>query len=156
MREFDDVLLDIALKNLDSEINRFKDIDTKAIGIITIVGILVTFLFKENLGRLNGNLNLFLLPALAFLITILICVSVIRVKGVDVLSTHLLIEDFKDKKSEDKIKGLIATIAKAEKAMRDCCNQKAHQLKYAVFALGISIILLILYSLSTFLNCTII
>ncbi len=46
MVPFEDVLLDIAWKNLDSENNRFKDIDTKAIGIITITGILMTFLTK--------------------------------------------------------------------------------------------------------------
>ncbi len=148
MKEFEDALLDIALKNIDSEKNRFKDIDTKATAIITIVGVLITFLAQKFVS--SSNVLLFLLTALSFLVTILICVLVIRVKMVDVLSTELLIEDFKDAKKEDQIRGIIVTIAKAEKSLRDCCSQKANELKHAVFALGISIVLLILYSLSTF------
>ena len=150
MKDFEDALLDIAWKSLDSENSRFKDIDTKAIGIITIVGILMTFLSKPaKLGCLSTTL--FLLTAISFLITILICALVIRVRVLDILSTNYLIEDFKNEKPERQIRGLISTIAKAEGILRDRCNQKANELRHAVFALGISIVLLILYSLSIFL-----
>jgi hypothetical protein len=149
MKEFEDALLDIALKNIDNERNRFKDIDTKAIAIITVVGVLITFFAQKFFGS-SGNFYLLLLTSLSFLITILICASVITVKMVDVLSTELLIEDFKDAKKEDQIRGTIRTIAKAEKSLRDRSSKKANELKYAIFALGFSIFLLILYSLSTF------
>jgi uncharacterized membrane protein YkgB len=145
MKEFEDALLDIASKNIDSERNRFKDIDTKATAIITIVGVLITFLAQQ-FASSSGNVFLFLLTSLSFLITILICVLVIRVKMGEFLSTELLIEDFKDVKKEDQIRGIIVTTAKVEKSLRDCCSQKANELRYAVYALGISIVLLILYS----------
>lgn len=36
MKDFDETLLDVAWKNLDNHYTRFKDIDGKAAGIITI------------------------------------------------------------------------------------------------------------------------
>jgi hypothetical protein len=100
MKDFDDSLLEIALKNIEIERTRLKDIDTKAIGIIAIVGILVTFLSKSvSLELLSASVNLKLLSAvlyilttLSFLITILLCVNTIRVRKFESLETDLLIE----------------------------------------------------------------
>ena len=151
MVTFEDVLLDVAWKNLDNENNRFKDIDKKAIGIITITGILMTFLTKPtNLGVISTIL--FILVSLSFLDTILLSIMVIRVRKAETLSTKYLIEDFKDEKQERQIKGLIGTIAETENNLRSVCNNKAEELTYAVYALGFSIILLIFYSISSLFN----
>lgn len=148
MVEFEDALLDIAWKNLDSENNRFKDIDTKAIGIITITGILMTFLVKPESTE-DITSFLFILTAFSFLITILLSVRVIRIRRADALSTNYLIEDLKSMESNLQIKGVIKTIANAEESMGEVCTSKAKELEYVVFALGASIILLISYTLST-------
>ncbi len=147
MVEFEDALLDIAWKNLDGENNRFKDIDTKAIGIITITGILMTFLAKPESA---GNITSFLLilTALSFLITIFLSVSVIRIRRADALSTNYLIEDLKSMEPKLQIKGVIKTISNAEESLGEVCTSKAKELEYALFALGASIILLISYTLS--------
>jgi hypothetical protein len=153
MIEFDEALLDISWKNLESEQKRFKDMDTKAIGIITVVGILMTFLSKSDnfFSKPEKGLPgiLFLLTTLFFLVTVLLCILVIRVKRLDILSTKLLIDGgIETENPGDKIKGLIGTIADAEKQRRDRSDQKAGTLKYAIFALGIGVISLILYSIS--------
>ncbi|MFZ2412182.1 MAG: hypothetical protein WAW23_11470 [Candidatus Methanoperedens sp.] len=148
MKEFEDALLDIGWNNLDSEKNRFKDIDTKAIGIITITGILMTFLAKpENLGNISSFL--FVLTALSFLSTILLCVRVIRIRLADALSTNYLIEDLKNMEPKLQIRGIVKTIANAELSLGMACTSKAEELKYAIYALCASIILLIAYTLST-------
>jgi hypothetical protein len=144
---FEDALLDIAWKNLESENNRFKDIDTKAIGIITITGILMTFLTKPTSSGVISTI-LFTLTSLSFLGAIFLSIMVIRVRHAETLSTKYLIEDFKDEKSERQIKGLIGTIAETEKNLRSVCNNKAEELTYAVYVLGVSIVLLIFYSIS--------
>lgn len=147
MKDFEDAMLDAAWKNMDDENNRFKDIDAKAIGIITITGVLITFLAKPvNSGNIPNIL--FILTALSFLATVFFSILVIRVRWVEALSTQYLIEDFKDKKQEHQIRGLIATIAKAHSDLRLACNRKAKDLIRAIYALGISVILLIFYTLS--------
>ena len=148
MVEFEDTLLDIAWKNLDSENNRFKDIDTKAIGIITITGILMTLIVKpENAGPITSFI--FILTAFSFLITILLSVRVIRTRWADSLSTNYLIEDLKSMEPKLQVKGVVKTIANAEESLGEVCTCKAKELEYAVYALGASVILLILYTLST-------
>ncbi len=148
MKDFDEYILEIVLKNIDNEKIRFKEIDTKAIGIITIVGILALFLSKpENIGRLSATL--FLLTSISLLITILFCALAIGVRSYRILSTKLLIEDFANESSECQIGGVIGTSAEVERSLSDACNQKAKDLQYAVFALGASIVLLIFYSLFT-------
>ena len=144
---FEDALLDIAWKNLDSENDRFKDIDAKAIGIITVTGIIMTFLTNPTITG-GTSAILFTLASLSFLGTILLSIIVIRVRKAETLSTKYLIEDFKDETSGRQIKGLVGTIAETEKNLRSVCNNKAEELTYAVYALGVSIILLIFYSIS--------
>ena len=46
MKDFEEALLEIGWSNLSTENKRYKDIETKAIGIITICGIFVTLLLK--------------------------------------------------------------------------------------------------------------
>ncbi len=148
MKDFEDAMLDVAWKNLDNEEKRYKDIDAKAIGLITITGILMTFLMKP---VSPGSKILFFLTAISFLATILLSVIVIRVRSAEGLSTTYLIEDFKEEKPERQIRGLIGTIAATERTLREVCNTKANELRCAVYALGLGVGLLILYALSTFL-----
>jgi hypothetical protein len=157
MKDFDDRLLEIAIKNIEIERTRLKDIDTKALGIITIVGILVTFLSKSvSLELLSASMSLkflstvlYILTNLSFLITILLCGLTIKVRKIEHLSTDFLMEDLKNENPERQIGGLIGTSASVEKSLSDTCDQKANNLRYAVYALGASIVLLISYSLLT-------
>lgn len=146
MKDFDDAMLDIAWKNLEIEEKRYKDIDTKAIGLITISGILMTFLAKST----EGFNILFFLTALSFMATVLFSALVIRVRYSRSLSTKLLIQDFRNEAPERQIRGIIGTIAAAEDALSDICDRKANELRYSVFALCFSITFLIIYSLSPF------
>lgn len=149
MIKFEDALLDIGWKNLDSENKRFKDIDAKAIGVITITGILMTFISRMDNPSAMSTV-LFILTLISFLGTILFSVKTIKVRGGEALSTDYLIQDLKNEKPERQIRGMIATIAAAENNQIKICNEKAEDLSYAVYGLGISIILLILYSLYNF------
>jgi len=149
MKDFEDAMMDIAWKNYDSENKRFKDIDAKAIGVITITGILMTFLSKTD-NHSEISTALFILTSVSFLGTILFSVKTIKVRGSEALSTDYLIQDLKNENTMRQIRGMIATIAAAEDSQREVCNEKAGDLSCAVYGLGISIILLILYSLSNF------
>lgn len=150
VEDFDGAMLDVAWKNLESENNRFKDIDAKAIGVITITGILMTFLVKPtNTTSSKISLIIFTLTAISFFFTILLSVSVIRTRKASVLSTRFLINDLVNEKPERQIRGIIGTIAESESNIQAVCAIKAKELTRAVFALGFSIILLISYSLST-------
>lgn len=148
MKEFEDAMLDVAWKGLDIENNRFKDIDTKAIGIITITGILMTFLAKPTDSGVITTI-LFVLTAIFFLGAILLSVLVIRVRKGDSVSTNILINGLKEEIPEHQIRGIISTIAEAEDKLGEVCDTKAYELSLAVYALGAGVILLIFYSLSS-------
>ena len=149
MMEFEDAMIDVVWKKLDIENNRFKDIDTKAIGVITIIGILMTFLAKPtDSGFITSTL--FISTALIFLEAILLSVSVIRVRKGEGVSTKILISGLKKEKPENQIRGIISTIADAEDKLGDVCDNKAYELSLAVYTLGAGIISLIFYSLFTF------
>lgn len=151
-KTFDDALLDVAWKSLDSHCNRFKDIDNKAIGIITISGILMTFLAKPVDNRVISTV-LFILTAVFFFITILLSVIVIRTRKYEALSTEELIKEFCDEDEKRQIRGIIGTIAETEKKMCEVSNAKARELKYAIYALSVSIVSLIFYSVVTYVKC---
>ena len=141
-------MLDIAWKNLDSQRNRFKDIDTKAIGIITISGILMTFITKS-LNCEYAPMIFFILTSLAFLVTIILSVRVIRLRETDMISTNNLITQLREEDKERQIRGIIGTIAKVEKSLQTACDTKSNELQYSVYSLGCSVLFLTLYSLST-------
>lgn len=146
MKGFEDALLDIAWNNLENESTRHKDIDNKAIGIITITGILMAFI----IGSDDATPPSLLLAAvsISILVTIALGIMAMRVRETDTPSTKYLIEDLKDENSERQIKGIIGTIAAAEANQREVGNAKAKWLKYSVYALGASVALIILDSLT--------
>lgn len=149
MKSFNDLLFDVAWKNLENHNARYKDLDTKAVGIISIIGILITFIVKP-VDNIHISTTLFMLTSFSFLITILLCIGTIMTRKVKVISTDNLIEYLSEESEERQIKGIIGTIAAAEKEMCEVSNAKATVLKYTIFALGFSIILLIFYSISGF------
>jgi hypothetical protein len=144
---FDEAILDIAWKNLDAENKGHNDLDTKAIGLITITGILITFLLGSvsSSSGVLGNKNIFYLTAIFFLFTILISVFVLRVEHIKVLSTQILITELKNKSPDVQIKSIIGTIADMEDRISEKNYNKAKRLEYAIYSLSISIIFLIIY-----------
>lgn len=93
--DFDETMLDIAWKNLDTENQRHSDLDNKAIGLITITGILITFLLGsvDPTSGVTGSKILFVLVSISFLITVFISVSVLQLKIVEVLSSGNLLRE---------------------------------------------------------------
>ena len=112
---------------------RYKNIDNKAVGIISITGILMTF-------------------SVFFLVTIILSIMAMSVRQTEALSTKYLIENLKNESPERQIRGIIGTIAEAEADLRKVGNAKANWMRYSVYALGISVALLILYSLTPLLD----
>ena len=144
MKDFDKALLDIGWKNLDIEYKRIKDLDTKATGIITITGILITFLIKPQ--DVVGNLILFKLALASFFITILLSIVVIRNRKYEGNSTLKLISELEDEDSERQIGGIIGRNAKTECDLCIIANDKAKELRWAIRFLAFSILLLIIHS----------
>ena len=151
-KSFNDALLNISCKNLERHYNRFKDIDAKAIGIITITGILITFLAKPvNNGYLTKIF--FVLTMLSFLITTMLTVLVIRTRKYEAVSTGKLIAELSNETKENQIGRTISTIAAAEKKMCEVSNEKAQDLRRSIYGLGVSIVVLIFYSMLSFTGC---
>lgn len=144
-KSFDDALLEVTWKTLESHYNRFKDIDAKAIGVITITGILITFLAKPVDNECLTK-TFFVLTMMSFLVTIAFSVLVIRTRKYNSLSTEKLIEKLKNETHERKIGGIIVAIAAQETKMCEVSNAKAKDLRWAINCLGFSIIILIFYS----------
>lgn len=139
--EFDYKLLDIALNSYKEQYSRFKDIDTKAIGIITITGILITFL-RTSVDDCTQTIFHVIVP-ISFLITILFCILAIRTRKYESLSVYKIINEISTEYNEENTKRMISTIAKSEKSVCEVANEKAIMLRYAIYTLAISIILLI-------------
>lgn len=154
MKQFEDAMVDLAWNNYIHHNNRFKDIDTKATGIITIAGVLITFLANLAKSGISGKISLVLLilTSLSFLFTIFLSIWVISVRGAKVIYSKDLIEYYKNKEQKDQINGIMEAIAACETSMLDLCEKKAKILSRAVYALGLSVIILIFYFLSTFIN----
>lgn len=153
--DFDDAMLEVAWKNLEIQTNKYKDMDSKAIAITTITGVLVSFLIKsDTVFKLKSDsqisLILFLLTVFSFLLTVLFSILVMRVRYGKILSSKLLLEELYNKKDEYRVKKVIGTIAEIEDDIRKKCDKKGDELSRAVITLGISVILLILYSISVF------
>ncbi len=149
MKEFNDAMLDLAWNNLNSEHNRFKDIDTKAIGIITITGILMAFLTKSTFVGVTPSIFI-LSIAVAFFITIFFSLRAVKIREIDALSSKILIDTFRNENPTRQIGGIIGTIAETEKDVRAVCNSKAVDLERAIFALGFGVAMLILYTIISF------
>ena len=150
MTDFEGALLDISRANLDAVAKKHSDIDSKAIGLITISGILISFLL--GFGKPNNwiSTGFFILTALSFLVTALLSVIVLRPRKAHELSTKILIDELKDEKPENQVSRVIASAAKIEYELQGICNAKAIELSSAVRALGISVIVLILFTLSVY------
>ena len=148
MNDFEDKLLEVSWNNLNIENKRFKDIDTKAISIITICGILTTLLINFGISDNTLSQAIFILTALSFLVTVILSISIIKPREVKSLSTKILIDFFKDKPLEEQVTGIIATAADAEDVLMDTNDLKAQELNKSVKLLGVSVILLIVYSLT--------
>ena len=148
MKDFENILLEVSKTNLDAENKRFKDIDTKAISIITICGILTTLLI--NFGEIQSTISkiLFFITALSFLFTVILSISIIKPRKVKSLSTQMLIDFYKYKSDEAQITGIIKTAANAENILMDTNDAKAKELNKSVYTLGISVILMLFYALS--------
>lgn len=145
-KSFDEMLLELSCKNLESHYNRFKDIDAKAIGIITITGILITFITKPTTTECLTK-TFFALTMISFFVTIALSVWVIRTRKYEAISTDNLIKELSDETKEKQISRLVGTIAATEKKMWEVSNNKAKDLRWSIYCLGFSIIMLIFYSL---------
>lgn len=142
-KEFDYKLLDVALKNYDNQYSRFKDIDNKAIGIITIIGILITFLKIRPIDNGHIPTTLLMIPMVLFLIAVLLCIWTIKTRKYEAVSTTNIINEISIEYNKENIKRIINTVAVAEKTVCEVSNYKAKLLRYAICILGLGIILLI-------------
>lgn len=147
-KSFDEILIELSWKILENHYNRFKDIDTKAIGVITISGVLITFLTRFS----NNNcvtITFFILTMVSFMITILLGINVVKTRNYEAVPTESLIKlsESLEHRKEDKIGITLGTIAATGNTMRDTANAKAEDLKLSIYSLGFSIIMLIIYSI---------
>jgi Ca2+/Na+ antiporter len=151
MEEFEAALLNISENNLNATYKKHNDIDNKAIGIITISGLLITFLTSSFTSRKSCASSILLfLTLLLFLITVYFCVVVLKPRKAHEPSTLKLIEQLKNEEKKVQISRILQTHAEIEDELQNICTDKASELHKAVTTLGISVILLILYNIITF------
>lgn len=145
MKDFEDAMLDIAWENLKYEMDRFKNINTKGLALITINGTLVSLLVGT-MDNVNAGCTLFYMMSMAFLIiAISICIVSIHSARIDTLSTQNLITDLNGKENSFQIRGMVATIAKAETSFKTASQKKSIFLNYAIYSLSFGVLSLIVY-----------
>ena len=159
--DFKNLVFEISQKNLEYQRQRYKDMDTKAISIITITGILISFLVGSG-SLINSNTIsssgscisqiLYGLTALSFLLTVLLSVWVIKVRYVKMFDTNCVLTNLKVKKINESqiMENINSFYLEAESDLFKVCNEKGEKLTYSVYFLGVSVFLLISYSISIF------
>lgn len=151
MDEFEATLLNISENNLNTISKKHNDIDTKAIGIITISGLLITFIMSSS-TPIKGYVSsiLLFLTLVFFLITVFFCIVVLKPQKAHEPSTLKLIEQLKNENKDVQISRILQTHAEIEDELQDICSEKASELNKAVKLFGVSVILLIIFSIITF------
>lgn len=159
MEDFKSLILNISQKNLENQDKRYKDMDNKAISIITITGVLTSFLVGSgslmnsiNAGSPESSLSqyLYALTALSFLVTVLLSIWVIKVRLVKMFHTKLLLNMLNEKNPTESniMEFIIPFFTETEADLFESCNKKGKILSYSVYFLGFSVVLLICYSIS--------
>lgn len=147
MEEFDAALLDIGWKNLEAQENKYKELDTKAIAVISIAGIIITLIPKPQ--DVPWLLGLYILTSLSFLVAIYLNIRVIRTRKYKSLLTNNLIKELRDKPKDRQIGGIIGSIAQTQENLCEATREKTIDLKKAVKAFGFSVLLLVIYTFSS-------
>lgn len=154
MKEFENTLLDISCNNINAVAKKHNDIDNKAIGIITISGILISFLASSLSSEATLDICLltifFILTTLSFLTTVFLSILVLKPREASEVSTLNFINELRNEKKEHQIRRIIETSAEIEDELQDICRKKALGLSKAITALGISVMILIIYTILTF------
>ena len=145
MKEFEDAMLDVSWKIFDTEIKRHEALDTKAIGIISTAGILITFLI--GFVKIEEYKQILFFTVFSFMIAVIFSILVLIPRKTELLSISKLIDRFEGTEQDIQITGITATIWKTGMALRSVCNTKAVLLLISIIFLGIGVILLILVSL---------
>lgn len=154
MPSFEEMMLQVSLKNLEMYNDLLRDVDSKAIAIATVTGVLAGLLKgSENLINSGTKISwiLFSLTIFSFLITAFLSILVIRVRHKSIPTSKLLNKDFCEREEEKlKIQEIIRIIAEAEDSLNKTYEAKLHDLKLATITFLVSVIFLILYSSSLF------
>lgn len=147
-QEFDDVLLDSTRKNLDSQSSRFRDIDTKAIGIIALIGVLMTLLIKPtNCDIKSIPYILYIITSISFSLSTMFCIGAIKIRQYEYLSTYNLVSLYQETDIKRQKRRMIRTIADIEEDICKKADNKVKWLKRSIYMLGVSIILYSIYSI---------
>ena len=145
MKDFEDAMLDVSWNIFDTETKRHEALDTKAIGIISIAGILTTFLI--GFVTIEEYKQIILLTVLSFMMAVIFSILVLIPQKTELLSFSKLIDKFEGSEQDIQITGIATTIWKTGRVLRNVCNKKAVLLLISIIFLGTGVILLILVSL---------
>lgn len=147
MEEFDEALLDIGWKNLEAQENKYRELDTKAIAVISVTGVIITLIPKP--PNVPWLLGLYILTSLSFLVAIYLNIRVIRIREYKGLLTNNLIKELRDKPKERQLGGIIGSIAQTQENLCKATREKTKDLKLAVKVFGLSVLLLVFYTFSS-------
>lgn len=142
MKDFEDAMLDVSWNIFDTEIRRHEALDTKAIGIISIAGILITFLI--GFVKIEDYKQVLFLTIFSFLISVTFSILVLIPRGTHLLSFKELVDKFEGTTQEIQITGIASTTWKTGKSLRNICNTKALLLFISIIFLGSGVILLLI------------
>lgn len=146
MKDFEDAMLDVSWNIFDTELRRHEALDTKAIGIISIAGILTTFLIGFVKVE-EYNQIIFFSTVFSFMMAVIFSILVLIPRKTRLLTMSELIDKFEGTEQGIQITGIAATIWKTGRVLRSICNKKAVLLLISIIYLGIGVILLIIISL---------
>lgn len=140
MKDFNDLLFELSLNNLNAANKKHSDIDLKALSIISICGILIGLMIGDSFSKFHDEMhpNNFVLKIIfatcvcLLIITIIVCTKVIHPRKTKSVSTFLITESLANENEERQIGMAISTIATNEEELQELCNSKANQLWIAI------------------------
>jgi hypothetical protein len=169
MRDFNDLLFEVSLYNLNAANKKHSDIDLKALTIITICGLLLGFMIGDSFSKLHDEVQtnfiltiFFSISVFSLFLTIYLCTQAIHPRESKEMSTSSINKraheisisleagGLTNEVEERKIRMTIATIEKNEKKLQEICDCKAAQLLDATDAFIGSLFFIVVYAFLNF------
>jgi hypothetical protein len=151
MKDFEDTLMALTMFNIGTANKKHNDIDNKAIGVITISGLLISFLL--GFSQAGGSIStiLFIIALFSFMLTIWLSIGVLRPRKSHDLSTLCCINEIEDD-DPYKVNHVIGAAAEIEDEIQNICTSKAGGLWNSIRGLTLSVGLLIIYTGAAFIG----
>jgi hypothetical protein len=151
MSSFEEMVVDLAWKNLEIQIKRFHAIETKTIGLMTLTGVLITIMFSSatKVSGFSGNKIFFALACSLFLVSIICSLYVFEHIKTNPLSILPIVLNYGSDHPSIQAERIVIALRDIEEKQTAVCDEKENKFKAAVSFFSTGIMAMIVYIIST-------